>query len=470
MKFLVFLLTICALHANATPVDSAAGIDHIMTTLYQRGQFNGSILVAVNGKIIYRNAFGESNFDTHEKFAPATISCLASLSKQFTAMTVMMLKEEQKINYDDPVSKYIPELSSYAYGITIRHLLTHTSGIPDVGDLGIDNPALTNTDVLKALMKKDAPTLFRPGTKYQYSNTGYMLLATIVERITNGPFKYFLTEKIIVPLQMQNTFVYDGSQKKPPNTAVGYSQFGQLDDYNGKSEGASGMYSCVDDLLKWDQALYSEKLVKQSTLDTAFTPAHVAEGKTTYGFGWNITGTGGDKVVWHTGSTAGLRAFIERRLKDRVTIIMLTNKGNSRRVEINDAIVNLLAGLSYKLPKIPISEKMYEVINKTGIQSAANMYNALIASKDSTYDFAESELNTLGYQLLGENKSKEGIAIFELNTKTYPNSSNAFDSLGDAYASVHDKDLAIKNYQKAVDLDKNNLESQAKLKKLKQLN
>ena len=230
------------------------------------------------------------------------------------------------------------------------------------------------------------------------------------------------------------------------------------------------MYSCVDDLLKWDQALYSEKLVKQSTLDTAFTPAHVAEGKTTYGFGWNITGTGGDKVVWHTGSTAGLRAFIERRLKDRVTIIMLTNKGNSRRVEINDAIVNLLAGLSYKLPKIPISEKMYEVINKTGIQSAANMYNALIASKDSTYDFAESELNTLGYQLLGENKSKEGIAIFELNTKTYPNSSNAFDSLGDAYASAHDKDLAIKNYQKAVDLDKNNLESQAKLKKLKQLN
>jgi tetratricopeptide (TPR) repeat protein len=222
-------------------------------------------------------------------------------------------------------------------------------------------------------------------------------------------------------------------------------------------------------LLKWSEALYSEELVKQSTLDTAFTPAKVIEGKTTYGFGWNITGTGADKVVWHTGSTGGYRAFIERRLKDRITIIMLTNKGNSRRIEINDAIVNILNDKPYSLPKLPISEKMYNTIKERGINVALNMYDSLKAANDTTYDFAESELNTLGYQLVSETKFNDAIAIFKLNTTSYPKSSNAFDSLGDAYVAVRDKDDAIKSYQTAIDLDKNNLESIRKLNNVKKL-
>jgi tetratricopeptide (TPR) repeat protein len=267
---------------------------------------------------------------------------------------------------------------------------------------------------------------------------------------------------------MNNTFLYDGSQQLSNNTAIGYSQFNQKDGYASLTTGDGGMFSNVYDLLKWSEALYSEELVKQSTLDNAFTPAKVIEGKTTYGFGWNITGTGA-KVVWHTGNTGGYRAFIERRLKDRITIIMLTNKGNSRRMEINDAIVNILNGKPYSLPKLPVSEKMYNTIKERGINVALNMYDSLKTANDTTYDFAESELNTLGYQLVSETKLNDAIAIFKLNTTSYPKSSNAFDSLGDAYVAVRDKDDAIKSYQIAIDLDKNNLESIRKLNNLKKL-
>jgi CubicO group peptidase (beta-lactamase class C family) len=468
MKFLFAFLFMCSINTYAIPVDTAESINKLMTDLYRRGQFNGSVIVAVKGKVIYTNGFGESNFETHEKFSPSTISCLASVSKQFTAMIIMMLAEKNKIKYDDPVSKYIPELSKYANGTTIRHLLTHTSGIPDVGDLGVDHPGLTNDEVLKTLVSQNSLT-FKPGTKYEYSNTGYILLSIIIERITGKSYKEFLSEKILSPLKMNNTFLYDGSQQLTNNIAMGYSQFNQKDGYTALTTGDGGMFSNVYDLLKWSEALYSEVLVNGSTLDTAFTPAKVIEGKTTYGFGWNITGTGADKVVWHTGSTGGYRAFIERRLKERITIIMLTNKGNSRRMEINDAIVNILNDKPYSLPKLPISEKMYNTIKESGINAALNMYVSLKAANDTTYDFAESELNTLGYQLVSENKLDDAIVIFKLNTTSYPKSSNAFDSLGDAYVAVRNKDDAIQSYQTAIELDKNNLESIRKLNNLKKL-
>src|SRR5215471_19309780 len=151
----------------ALPSHQSKEIDHLMATLHERGQFNGSIIVAVGGKAIYRRAFGEANRQTHRKFTPRTVSNIGSVSKQFTAMTVMMLAEQSRLSYDDPVSKYIPELGGPLNGITLRHLLNHTSGIPDVGDLGIDHARLTNDEVLRRLAKPDY-LVSKPGEKYRY--------------------------------------------------------------------------------------------------------------------------------------------------------------------------------------------------------------------------------------------------------------------------------------------------------------
>jgi CubicO group peptidase (beta-lactamase class C family) len=426
-------------NAYSQPVDTAKRIDSLMTALYGRGQFNGAIIVAVAGKPIYRSAFGEIN--GHQKFTPATQSDIASLSKGFTAMAIMMLAEQGKLTYDAPITKYLPELGKFSNSITIRHLLTHTSGIPDVGDLGIDDPGLTNAKALKTLA--ELKSNFRePGKKYQYSNTGYLLLGTIVERVTEKKFSTFLSERILDPLGMKNTSL------------------------SGRTVGMGGIQSTVDDLLIWEESFYTEKLVRQSTLEEAFRPFPVTEGTSTYGFGWNIALKDDDKFIWHTGNTEGFRAFIGRRLSEKIAVIILT-EGDSKRMEINDAIIAILHQRPYTLPKMPIVDKLYERIRKEGIEKGIAFYDSLKIKDLQNFDFGEPQLNSLGYRLLSERKNKEAIEVFKLNTTAYPESSNAFDSLGEAFYNAGDIVTAIRCYEKALELDPTNLSSINMLKKLK---
>ncbi len=465
IKSLWFLL-VFPLGILAQSADQASEMDRFMTTLHERGQFSGSIVVAKDGKMIYRKAFGEADWQSHQKFTHTTISNIASVSKQFTAMAVMMLAEQKKLQYEDSVAKYLPELGSTLNGITLRHLLHHTSGIPDLGDLGIDSPQLTNDGVLRRLMKPDF-RVSQPGEKYHYSNTNYILLAVVVERVAGQGFTTFLTEKIFEPLAMQDTFINEAPQPGTKIIAKSYDQFGNPASAIGRVTGSSGIHSTVDDLLKWDQALYSERLVRQSTLAEAFTPGQVKTGGSTYGFGWNIGTQEGQKFIWHQGSTGGYRALIKRMLAEKITIIILTNHGNSKRLEISDAILNMLHGKAYVFPKRSIAVAMYETLNKQGIQAALKLYETLRAANDAAYDSGEGELNSLGYQVLsGNRKTKEAIEIFKLNTVAYPQSSNAFDSLGEAYQVSGNKELAVKSYQKAVELDPTNLNAITMLKKL----
>lgn len=426
-------------NAYSQTIDTTKRIDSLMTALYEREQFNGSIIVSVAGKPIYRSAFGETN--TKEKFTPTTQSNIASLAKGFTAMIIMMLAEQGKLTFDDPITKYLPELKEFSNAITIRHLLTHTSGIPDVGDLGIDDPQLTNAKALKSLAKLKS-NFREPGQKYQYSNTGYLLLATIVERIAKQNFSGVLSETILNPLEMKNTFLSEGTV------------------------GMGGMQSTVDDLLKWEESFDTEKLVRRSTRDAAFTPFPVKEGASTYGFGWNIAVKDGDKFIWHTGNTEGFRAFIGRRLSEKIAVIILT-AGDSKRMEINDAIINIIHGKPYTLPKMPIENKLYDHISKVGVEKGLAFYDSLKSNDFRNYDFSEPQLNSLGYRLLSEKKAKKAIEIFKLNTIVYPESSNAFDSLGEAYYNIGDIATAIKCYEKALELDPTNLSSINMLKKLK---
>lgn len=465
--FLVCAFWIWPARAGTAAVEPTQAIDHLMSTLHEGGQFNGSVLVAVQGKIVYRNAFGPANFETNSKLTPETPFCLASLTKQFTAMAIMMLAERNKLDYDDAVAKYISEFprSSIFGKITIRQLMTHTSGIPDYGDLDLDDSKLTQPKLVKELLKRES-AFNQPGQKYRYSNAGYALLAIVVQKVSGQSFGDFLDQMILKPLGMSSSFVYDRPQKKNSQAATGYSQFGAIDDVNPTAvPGDGGVYSTVDDLFKWDQALYTDKLVRQSTLAAAFVPGNVREGASSYGFGWNIAETDGEKYVWHTGSTAGFRAFVERRLTSKITVILLTNRGNSKRIEINDAILNILRGKPYVLPKMSGAEKLYKTIHDSGVQAAVQTYDSL--AKGSDYDLSEPELNTLGYQLLyGDKRVGDAIVMFKLNADSHPGSSNAFDSLGEAYQKEGEKNLAVKSYQNAVRLDPANGHAAAMLKQL----
>jgi N-acyl-D-aspartate/D-glutamate deacylase len=295
---------------------------------------------------------------------------LASVSKQFVAMTVMMLKEKGQLSYDDEVRRYLPE---FPYpGITIRHLLTHTSGLPEYFDLALrylgSTDTVENQHVLKLLANHQPALEFQPGERWQYWNTGYVLLPLIVEKLSELAYEQFFQQKIAGPLGLKDTYVYHlRLQASPQNRVYGFrrSEGKTLPDDLGRFDGLDGdgnVYSSAEDLLKWEQSLFTEKLVKKSTLQEAFTPVRLNDGTTyPYGFGWFIGENG--KELSHTGGWAGFRTLIVRFLDKKQTLILLCNDGNFFQRDIS---VNILKGKPFTLPKTQLIHNI-RLVDGTGM-------------------------------------------------------------------------------------------------------
>jgi CubicO group peptidase (beta-lactamase class C family) len=420
-------------------------IRRMLLRLHEAGEFTGVILVARDGVPVYRDAIaagGERAAALLEE--PVNV---ASLAKGFTAMAVMVLAENGRLRYDDPIGRYIPTLAEATPAITLRHLLTHTSGIPDVGDLGIDRPNLLERDVLEAVRSQHT-NFARPGLRYRYSNAGYNLLAMVVEAVSGQRFDDFLQHSIFNPLAMTHTRPLSGP--RAPETV----------------KGDGGLVSTLDDLLRWDRAVATGRLVGAKALSEALVPAGVVEGTSTYAFGWNVGQRHGDTLIWHTGNSGDRRAFLGRRVNDDITVIILTS-GDSRRLEIADAVVDILHHRPYTPPPLSIARHLVPVIEEQGVAAAIDVYERLRATEPTAYDFGEGELNRLGYTLLGRGDVVGAVQIFELNTRRYSGSSNAFDSLGEAYDRANRPDHARKAYSRAVELDPANANARAMLQKLK---
>ncbi len=328
--------------AEAARDDRASQIDALIRSLHASRQFTGEILVAERGTIVYEAGFGPIAASSARQYTTETRNCLASLSKPITAVAICLLVEQGRLHYDDSLSKYLPGFTAAVGAATLRQLLAHTSGIPDYPELKVDRPGVANAEILAALRALRTPA-FPPGERYAYSNSGYVLLGQIVETVTAAALPRFLDEHIFTPAGMTRTFVLTDARQKTEDVARGYDELGRTDDFDGMVTGSSGVYSTVHDLLRFDQALYGDTFVSQRTLAEAFAPASVREGSTTYGLGWNVVNDADGPRVWHQGNTAGFRAFIERRLRPRRTVIMLTNGGDTDRMGINDRIQRLLA-------------------------------------------------------------------------------------------------------------------------------
>jgi CubicO group peptidase (beta-lactamase class C family) len=342
IRSFALLAALFCLRLSASQADTAGEIGRLMSDLHARGRFSGSVLVAVRGQIVYEGGFGAADIRTGARFTPATVSCLASVSKPFTAMAAMMLAEQGRLAYGDTLDRYFPELPRCYGAVSLRNLLTMTSGIVDYPQLGADHPGMTNGEVVAALRRH--PSLaFQPGERYAYCNANYVLLSMIVEKVAGVSFRSFLQERIFDRLGMVSTFVYSDPRQKTGNVAVGYDEAGKPDDYVSCTTGDGGVYSSVGDLFKWDQALTTGMLVSPSSLALAFTPATVGSGTSTYGFGWNVTEDRHGRSVWHTGNTCGFRAYIHRGLTERNTVIMLTNGGQTDRIAITEAIIGILS-------------------------------------------------------------------------------------------------------------------------------
>ena len=358
--FQILLLLICSI-ANAQQINYAR-IDSIVKSAVNSNRFNAVVLIAEEGKVKYEKAFGYREFAQQIGLKKTDIFELASVSKQFTAMVIMMLKEKGLLQYDDPVEKY---LTIPYKGITIHNLLTHTSGLPDYQNIMDEHWDKTkvagNEDIIAYLNQYAPPKLFEPGTKYTYSNTGYVLLASIAEKASGRDFIEMANTEIFHKLGMKHTAIRTLAEKAAvKNFAVGHiyvkekNAFIRADSFPssnytiwlGNRKGPGRISSTVEDLLKWDQALYTNKLISQQTLEEAFTPMILKDGKiSSYGFGWEIISNNpSGKIVWHNGDNPGYKTEIMRFLGKKATLIILCNN-------YSDQFENIIKQVSAEISK-----------------------------------------------------------------------------------------------------------------------
>jgi CubicO group peptidase (beta-lactamase class C family) len=321
---LLLLLTGCATGGS----DVMTNVDALMRD-YDGAVPGASLLVIRDGQPVVRQAYGLSDVEGGVKATPATNYRLASVTKQFTATAVRRLAEEGKLTLDDRVRQWLPELPPSADAITIRQLLTHTSGLVDYEDVMAPDTKeqLHDADVLRLLASEDR-TYFAPGTSYQYSNSGYALLALIVERASGVTFPTYLKQRVFEPLGMHDTVAYEENISTVANRAYGHSfadgAWTRTDQSSTSAVlGDGGIYSSIDDLAKWDAALYD------AFYAPAFVPATATDDpKVAYGLGWRISHHRGERMLWHSGETRGFRNVLMRFPEKHLSVVLLTNRND----------------------------------------------------------------------------------------------------------------------------------------------
>jgi CubicO group peptidase (beta-lactamase class C family) len=358
------LITAAAANLSAQPSSNQAPataqstksteVDALLAPFNQGNTPGASVLVIQNGQIVHHKGYGLARLDTKEPIGPTTACDLASTAKPFTAMAVMILAERGKLSYDDPLSKYFPKFPAYAQKVTIKNLLTHTSGLVDVVNASWFKPGYqpTSKEVAAFVTKQPNPKS-APGEKFEYNNAGYLLLALIVEKASGQSFSKFMRENIFKPLGMNRTVVWDEKKPKVEHFAISYAPaggaFGPIDPVSDTFIfGAKGVITTSEDLVKWIEAWDTPKLIKPETLRLALTPMKLNDGsETSYGFGWGLGKENGLATIEHPGGYLGYRANIKRYPSERTSIVVLSNNAQ--------ADVQMLAS---RIGRIYVGDKM----------------------------------------------------------------------------------------------------------------
>lgn len=455
--------------------DKAADIDAVAKKFEQFGRFNGSLLVADHGKVILSKGYGKANFEWDVPNTPDTKFRLGSITKQFTSMVVMQLVQEGKLNLDDTIVKWLPDYrKDTGSKVTIRHLLTHTSGVPNYTNI----PGFMLNEVRKPARVAEFVTKycsgdleFEPGSKYTYSNSGYFILGAIIEKASGKPYEKNLQERIFTPLGMKSSG-YDHETPLIRHRASGYvrtpdgvqnSPF--IDMTVPFSAGA--LYSTVEDLFLWDRALYGDKLLDPALKKTMFTPA-----LNNYAFGWVVTTQKLDdattvNTIGHDGGVNGFSTTLVRFPDEQNFVVILDNTSQGANIsKLRKTIAQILYGRPYETPKPSLAAAVMKTLKESGAEKAAAQFRELTASKSADYDIDEAEVNQLGYQLLASGKTDDAITIFKLNVERFPKSWNVYDSLAEAYLAKGDRNASTENYKESLALNPANTNAKSAIEKM----
>jgi CubicO group peptidase (beta-lactamase class C family) len=344
--------------AYRQPPSLAAQLDALLTQQVNRQQFSGSVLVAQNGQVILAKGYGQANWETATPNTPDTRFFLGSLTKAFTAMALLILQEQGKLQVADPICTYIPNCPPPWQALSIHELLTHTSGIPQLDDAQLSDASPAAWIASFA----NAPLQFRPGGEFQYCSICYQILAYVVQQVSGMPYSQFVQQYILDPLHMSSSGFDARAYYAQPSSALGYESWQVKAPQDGFLVspqwsflfGSGLLYSTVNDLYRWDQALASDMLVSQATLTKIFTPhvnATLFPGST-YGYGWFITQAPvpGHRLIWHDGVIDGFRNFIGRYVDDHVTIIFLSNLTTLDLVSLAHSLERVIFGQTSTIP------------------------------------------------------------------------------------------------------------------------
>ncbi len=474
---MLFSLKTVEIVAQVPNPNTSEKFNKLFTYAHTNGMFNGSVLIIDNKSLVYKKSYGDTKNQENKPITSNTQFLLASLSKQFTATGIVLLHEQGKLKFDDKVIQHLPD---FPYSnVTIRNLLNQTSGILEYEKLlnnqfskleksyNESGKIITNNEVY-ALYKKRKPKLeFTPNKKFNYSNTNYVFLALLIEKVSGQSFAKYMQTQIFSPLQMNNTFVYNALDTSNFfERAIGYKL--KIDGENIEVNdnypfinivGDGGIYSTIDDLQKYILALNENKIMSKESRREAFSkPTLLNTEKSSYGFGWFIKTIpfNKHKAITHSGEFVGFSNAIFNDLDAKKSIILLSNNSSKYRAQLNSAMVRILYDIPYELPKKNIRGVIGELIYEKSIEVAIETYKKLKNENFNKYNFKENQLNRLGYDLLEQEKLQEAIAIFKLNVSSYPESSNVYDSLGEAYLLNNQKELALFNYKKSVSLHPDN--------------
>jgi CubicO group peptidase (beta-lactamase class C family) len=505
MKSSIYALTLaCVTLANQA---AAQTVSQKLDGLFQTSPINGNVLVAENGRIIYQKSFGYADLAAKTPITNDSPFQTASVAKSFTSTAVLQLRDKRKLNLDDPFVKYFPEFPFPA--IAIKHLLSHTSGLPNLElyeRLVRDNPELIimNKDAIPALRLWNKPLKFQPGEKWNYCNTNYVLLALLVEKLSNQPFETYLEKNVFAPARMNHTYVQTNSSPVAGSRAVTRHMLPTMyktvpenvkdvrlkdrvkmwrikyETYNlGATLGDQNVISTTEDLFRFDEALSSGKLLSQASMDEAFAPTKLNNGqiyyedfgpqygRCSYGFGWIVCDSQDvGKTVSHDGFNRGIATQFYRNLTKKQTIVMFDNTEGPGFNQKVAAVIDILNSKPSEPPLIKqsIARHFGEALLEKGFEAALIKFNEVRG--DAGFYLDEREMNILGYDLLFNDYKSQAVEAFRMNVLMFPNSFNVYDSYAEALAENGKREEAILMYRKAIAL---NPKSEGSLQALKRL-
>ncbi|MHC4384074.1 MAG: serine hydrolase domain-containing protein [Planctomycetota bacterium] len=452
----------------ALPEGFADNVSDFARTVMELHEIPGlGIAVTRADEVVYAEAFGVRNIDTGEPLGPENLFHMASVSKPFVATAVVQLAERGKLDLDAPVTTYLPyfELDDPRYSqITIRQMLSHTAGMPDVGDYEWDKPQYDEGAAERYVRShKDKQLVFAPGEGFRYSNLAYDTLGDLIAKVSGEPFEVYVKKNILDPIGMtESTFLYPETNEALRTTGHIWDLKPLASDiypYNRRHAPSSTLNSSVREMTNWNFVNLNrgqwngKRILDEASYELLWAPAVQIGANTHVGLSWFLGEYHGRKIIDHAGGDLGFRSYVTLLPDEDVGIVLASNYSQTPTRALRNGILDILFGTEPQIPRRSIGFVFAQTLAAQGFDAARTQYLQLQAEAADRYEFTDRALNMLGYVMMRRGQLEGALAVFQFNVEQYPDVANCWDSLGEANLNLGNRGEAIRCYRKALDLD-----------------